>query len=191
NAQLMVGGCTAHCFADYGEFRQAGLRPDAFIVKSEDPAYTARILRALRRDPDHATALAFVDGACEEADAAVSDGKLPGTSGALLERIELSRARAQAMRAKNDDRGPESLLLEYMWLRPSYVLEPLADWRHARRWRYPVLEALDHSDSDADQWIQRLEKRGLIERVDLRDRQRECDHCGSAQLNFIDICPNC
>jgi GGDEF domain-containing protein len=189
--KLAVAGCAAHCYADYGEFRQSGLRPGAFIVKSEDPAYTAQMLRALRRDPDHATALAFVDGACEAADLPVSDGRLPGHSGALLERIEQALARAQAMRAKNDDRGAESLLLEYMWLRPNYVLEPLADWRNARRWRYPVLEALDRSDSDPDVWLQRLDKRGLLERVDLRDRQRECDHCGSAQLNFIDICPNC
>lgn len=190
-AQLVVAGCTAHCFADYGEFRQSGLSPDAFIVKSEEPGYIAQALRQLRRDPDHATALAFVDGACEEADAAAADGPLPGSSAALLEHIGQARARTQAMRQKNDDRGPEMLLLEYMWLRPSYVLEPLADWRHPRRWRYPVLEALDHSDSDPDVWIQRLDKRGLIERVDLRDRQRECDHCGSAHLNFIDICPNC
>src|SRR5882757_3954744 len=56
---LMVGGCTAHCHADYSEFRQSGLNPGAFIVKSEDPLYIRHILRQLRRDPDHATALAF------------------------------------------------------------------------------------------------------------------------------------
>ncbi len=190
-AQLVVANCTAHCFADYGEFRQSGLKPEAFIVKSEDPAYVGQVLRELRRDPDQATALAFVDGACDEADQAVGDGKLPGTSQALLERIGQTRSRAQAMRARNDDRGTDALLLEFMWLRPNYVLEPLADWRHPRRYRYPVLEALDHGGSDPDEALQRLDKRGLIERVGLRDRQRECDHCGSAQLNFIDICPNC
>jgi hypothetical protein len=190
-AQLVVAGCTAHCHADYAEFRQSGLKPEAFIVKSEDPAYVGQVLKQLRRDPDHATALAFIDGRCDEADRAVSDGALPASSAALLERIELTHNRAQAMRARNDDRSADTLLLEYMWLRPDSVLEPLADWRHPRRYRYPVLEALDRSDSDPDGILQRLDKRGLIERVALRDRQRECDHCGSAQLNFIDICPNC
>jgi GGDEF domain-containing protein len=190
-AQITVAGCTAHCFTDYAEFRGAGLKPQAFIIKSEDPAYVGQVLRRLRRDPDHATALAFVDGRYDEADRSVCDGPLPTSSGALLERIEQTRSRAQAMRARNDDRSADSLLLEYMWLRPDCVLEPLADWRHPRRYRYPMLEALDRSDSDPDAILQRLDKRGLIERVALRDRQRECDHCGSAQLNFIDVCPNC
>lgn len=191
SAQLVVAGCTAHCFAEYGEFRESGLNPDAFILKSEDPAYIAQVLRQLRRDPDHATALAFIDGQYGEADLAASDGTLPGTSAALLERISQTRNRRQAIRARNDDRGPDALLLEYMWLRPNFVLQPLADWRHARRYRYPVVEALDHGDADPDSTLQRLDKRGLLERVALLDRQRECDHCGSAQLNFIDVCPSC
>jgi GGDEF domain-containing protein len=191
-AKLVVGGCAAHCYADYSEFRQsAQAAPGAFIIKSEDPAYVADTLRQLRRDPDHATALAFLDGAAAEFELAASDGKLPGSSPALIERLEHSHSRARAIRIKNDNRGPDALLLEFMWLRPDYVLEPLADWRHARRYRYPPLELMDRSDSDPNTWLQRLSKRNLIEPVALLDRQRECDHCGSAHLNFIDVCPNC
>ena len=188
---LLVAGCTAHCHADYGEFRQSGLNPGAFIVKSEDPAYILHSLRQLRRDPDHATALAFVDGEIDDVEIAVSDGKLPATSQALIEHIEQWRSRARAVHSRNDNRGPDAMLLEYMWLRPDFVLEPLAQWQHARRYRYPVLEALDRSDSDPDTWLQRLDRSGLIERAALRDRQRECDYCNSAHLNFIDVCPNC
>lgn len=190
-AQLTVGGCGAHCYADYAEFHQSGMSPAAFIIKSDDPAYTSLALRQLRHDPDHATALAFIDGAAGELEQAASDGALPRAARALVERIGQSRSRARAMRVKNDNRSPDALLLEYMWLRPDYVLEPLADWKHARRYRYPALELLDRSDSDPDTWLQRLAKSNLIEPVALRDRQRECDHCGSAQLNFIDVCPNC
>ncbi|MBV8063236.1 MAG: diguanylate cyclase [Nevskia sp.] len=189
--QVTVAGCTAHCYADYSEFRQSALRPEAFIIKSTDPAWVGATLQQLRRDPDHATRLAFVDGECGEAEQAISDGKLPGSSRVMLERIAQTHARAQAMRNKSDDRSVDALLLEFMWLRPDYALEPLADWRHPRRYRYPVVEALDRGDGDPDLCLQRLDKRGLIERVALRDRQRECDHCGSAQLNFIDVCPNC
>jgi GGDEF domain-containing protein len=95
------------------------------------------------------------------------------------------------MALKGDDRGAEALLLEYMWLRPGFVLEPVADWRHPRRYRYPILEALDRSESDPENWLKRLEQENLIERVELKDRQRECDFCGSAHLSFVDVCPNC
>ncbi|MDB5973833.1 MAG: diguanylate cyclase [Nevskia sp.] len=190
-AQLVVAGCTAHCHGDYSEFRRSGLRPGAFILKSEDPAYLRQTLQQLRRDPDHATALAFIDGAGDEIDLAASDGKLPATSQVLLEHLEQWHSRARAIHGRNDNRGPDAMLLEYMWLRPDFVLEPLAQWQHTRRYRYPVLEALDRSDSDPDTWLQRLDKAGLIERAALRDRQRECDYCSSAHLGFIDVCPNC
>lgn len=189
--QLTVAGCTAHCHADYGEFRQSGLKPGAFIIKSDNAEYTRHTLRQLRHDPDQATALAFIDGTADDIDLAAADGQLPATAQALIERIEQWRSRARAMRGRNDNRGPDAMLLEYMWLRPDYVLEPLAQWQHARRYRYPALEALDRSGSDPDTWLQRLDRAGLIEAAALRDRQRECDYCGSAHLSFIDVCPNC
>lgn len=191
SAELTVGGCAAHCHADYSEFHQSGRSPDAFIIKSDDADYTGLMLRQLRHDPDHATALAFIDGAAGELERAASDGGLPRAAQALVERISQTRSRARAIRVKNDNRSPDALILEYMWLRPDYVLEPLADWRHQRRYRYPALELLDRSGSDPDTWLQRLAKGNLIEPVALHDRQRECDHCGSAHLNFIDVCPSC
>ncbi|MBL6750930.1 MAG: diguanylate cyclase [Nevskia sp.] len=191
NSHAVVAGSAAHRMADYREFAGSGLKPCAFIVKDQDELYVGRMLRAIRRDPDHATRLAFVDGVVGASEQPLADGALPENSQALLERLQQSRSRAAAMRRRNDDRGPDSLLLEYMWLRPGYVLEPVADWRHPRRYRFPILEAFDHSESDADVWLQRLDKAGLIERVALRERQRECDHCGSAHLCFIDVCPGC
>ncbi|MDR3416051.1 MAG: diguanylate cyclase [Nevskia sp.] len=189
--RLVIAGCVAHCHADYHEFQRSQVTPAAFIVKSDDEHYAGGCLRQLRRDPDHATALAFIDGAASDADRHIGDGALPGSAALLIERIEQWRSRERAVRSKGDNRGPDAMLLEYMWLRPGYVLEPLADWQYLRRYRYPVLEALDRSESDPMTWIHGLDKHGLIERVALRDRQRECDFCGSAHLNFVDVCPNC
>lgn len=190
-AQLTVGGCTAHCFSEYSEFLESEIRPQAFVIKGDDEAYTHERLYQLRRDPDHATALVFLDGPASEADQAASDGPLPSNSTTLVGQLEQRRSRQRAIRFKNDSRAPDALLLEHMWLRPDFVLKPLADWRHPRRYAYPLIEALDRSDSDPDSWLARLDKGGLIERVTLCDRQRECDYCGSAHLNFIDVCPNC
>jgi hypothetical protein len=193
-AQL-IGGCIAHCFADYRQFRKSAITPGAFVVRSDDADYVGSTLQQIRRDPDYATVLAFVDGAVAEKDRPLSDGPLPDRPQDQAERIEEACGRRSAMaprvNAPGDPRGSEALLLEFMWLRPGYVLEPQADWRHPRRYRYTVLEALDRTESDPETWLHRLEQEGLIERVALKDRQRECDFCSSAHLSFIDVCPNC
>jgi GGDEF domain-containing protein len=116
---------------------------------------------------------------------------MPPNAPLLLERIGEFQSRAGSIRHAGDDLTPEALLLKYMWLRPGYVLEPMADWHHPRGYHYPILEALDRSESDPDVCLQKMDRQGYLERVELKDRQRECDHCGSAHLNFIDVCPNC
>ncbi|HSW15292.1 MAG TPA: diguanylate cyclase [Solimonas sp.] len=186
----LIGGRSAQLFSDFRAFRESGLRPGAIILRGDDALQSAALLRQLRRDPDHATRLVFVDGALDEADAALSDGRLPSAQ-QLLERIDEAAGRAQAMHGKGDDRSAPALLLEYLWLRPGQVLEPMADWRHPRRWRYPLLEMYDRGGGDPHDCLQQLDRDGLLERVQLKARQRECDFCGSAQLGFIDVCPSC
>ena len=190
-AARLISGCQAHYFVDYAHFRKSGIAPCMFIVRSDDEQYAGRSLQAIRHDRDHASTLIFVEGAVADEDRPLADGPLPPDPAALTERLDEVRARASAMALKGDDRGAEALLLEYMWLRPGFLLEPIADWRHPRRYRYPILEALDRSESDPETWLKRLEQENLIERVALKDRQRECDFCGSAHLSFVDVCPNC
>lgn len=188
---LLPAGCVAHCFAAYADFRLAMLTPAAIIIRSDDEAYVGALLQQIRHDPDHATALVFTDGNIAAGNQPLSDGPMPPTHQALLDRIGEFQQRARAMRARSDDLTPEALLLEYLWLRPGCVLEPLADWRSPQRYHYPILEALDRTNSDPDVWLQKMDRGGLLEKVALKDRQRECDFCGSAHLNFIDVCPNC
>lgn len=191
SGHLLLAGRVAHCFDEYRAFRESGLKPAAFIIRSTDAGETGEWLRRIRRDPDHGARLAFVEGEVSEADAAISDGPLPGTVPALLERIDAATARSQAMRGKDDDRSPAALLLEYLWLRPGATLEPRADWRHPRLYHYPLLDALERGDADPQSWLQQLERDGLLTRVELKARQRECDFCNSAHLSFIDVCPSC
>lgn len=190
-APLLLAGHAAQGFPDYQDFRASGLRPIAFVLRSGDGRRTAALLQQLRRDPDHGAALVFVDGALDEADAALADGTMPANPQLLLERVAQATGRLQAIRARNDDRSPAALLLEYLWLRPGQIFAPRADWRHPQRWHYPLLEAFDPESADPQVWLQQLDRDGLLERVELKARQRECDFCGSAQLNFIDVCPSC
>ncbi|MGH8462185.1 MAG: hypothetical protein ACRESS_11295 [Stenotrophobium sp.] len=188
---LLLGGCVAHCFSGYREFRESALAPVAFIIKGTDEAYAGSLLRQIRRDPDYGASLVFIDGSAASADLVLCDGPLPKTGQALLERIGDVQSRARAMRGAGDDQTPVGQLMRFMWLRPGYVLEPIADWRHPRGYHYPALEVMDRSDTDPETWLQQMDREGLLERVALKDRQRECDYCGSSHLSFIDVCPNC
>jgi GGDEF domain-containing protein len=185
----VLHGVTAKQFTSYDALRKSGLSVPGLIVRSDDESFNARTLRSLRRDATLATALVFVDGPLSEADMPISDGPVPKETGQLLELLEGARARASAVARENDD--PDGLLLEFMWLRPQFVLEPHADWHHPRRYRYPLLESMDRSDADPEGWLRRLDQQGMIESAALRDRQRECDFCCSAHLSFIDRCPSC
>jgi GGDEF domain-containing protein len=187
----LLGGCIAHSFAGFDEFQQVALKPAAFVVKSDSESYTRTLLRQIRRDRDNATALVFTYGTVADSDEPLSDGPMPSTREALLNRIGDMQKRAQAMQAHGDHDTPEARLIEYLWLRPGYVLEPKSDWKHPQRYYYPILELLDHSESDSDIYLQKMDREGLLEKVALKDRQRECDFCGSAHLSFIDVCPNC
>lgn len=187
----LLGGCIAHSFTGFEEFQQVALKPAAFVVKSDSETYTRTLLRQIRRDPANATALVFTYGSIAENDEPLSDGPMPSTREALLNRIGDMQKRAQAMQVHGDHQTPEQRLIEYLWLRPGYVLEPKADWKHPQRYYYPILELLDHSDANPEVYLQKMDREGLLEKIELRDRQRECDFCGSAHLSFIDVCPNC
>ncbi|MGH8455576.1 MAG: diguanylate cyclase domain-containing protein [Stenotrophobium sp.] len=188
---LVIAGRLARCFVDYTNFKEADIEPAAFIIKSDDESYIKAILSQIRQGKSGSKNLIFVDSTLTNFDGALCDGALPKTVQALNEGIEAIKSRTAAIVARGDAGDPEARLLEFMWLRPGYVLEPRPEWQHSRRFRYPILETLDPTGSDPDTWLARLENNGFIERVALKDRQRECNYCGSAQLSFIDVCPNC
>jgi GGDEF domain-containing protein len=191
HAPQLLGGCIAHSFTSFDEFQNSALTPAAFVIKSDYESYIRALLHQIRRTPEYATSLVFTYGNVSDCDQPLSDGPMPSTREALLNRIGDMQKRARAIRAHGDNQTPESLLLEYLWLRPGQVLEPQSDWKHPRRYSYPILEIFDPSDSDPDVYLQKMDREGLLEKVSLKDRQRECDFCGSAHLSFIDVCPNC
>lgn len=191
NSPQLLGGYIAHSFVGFDEFRKVALKPTAFVIKSDSEDYTRTVLRQIRRDPDNATALVFTYGNVAENDEPLSDGPMPSTREALLNRIGEMQKRSQAMQVHGDHHTPETRLIEYLWLRPGYVLEPKSDWKHPQRYYYPILELLDHTDCNPEIYLQKMDREGLLEKIQLKDRQRECDFCGSAHLSFIDVCPNC
>src|SRR3569623_833653 len=106
----LLGGCIAHSFTGFEEFKQVALKPSAFVVKSDSETYTRTLLRQIRRDPDNATSLVFTYGSIAENDEPLSDGPMPSTREALLNRIGDMQKRAQAMQVHGDHQTPEQRL---------------------------------------------------------------------------------
>ncbi len=187
---IATSGYTGHWVNDFQTLQHTGSKPCVFIIKSDNPNYVQYVVRKLRRDPEHYAALIYIDGDINETDLQITDGRLPDPS-TLVERVEEFYERQSMIVELGDTLEPDTRLLKYMWLRPGYILEPQRDWMYKRHYRYPILEALDRTESDSEIWINKLHEERLIEKFGLRDRQKECDYCDSAHLEFIDVCTNC
>ncbi|MDR0996116.1 MAG: hypothetical protein LBL69_00445 [Zoogloeaceae bacterium] len=71
------------------------------------------------------------------------------------------------------------------------ALEPVCDRLCHLLYRYPVAELLAQPGEDADKTLHALCRHGLLKAATVVDRTRHCRACGSAQLHFFDVCPQC
>jgi GGDEF domain-containing protein len=175
-------------YDSFEAWKAAPSPPKAFLIEHQQPRDTNELLRKIRQDSEAFASLCFVGGARETFDAGLADGEVPPPA-VLMEKIA-GTADLEASFRSRDAGSRQERLLKYLWLRPDFVLEPQHEWRHARYYRYPLLEALS-GESDGFDWLQSLFIARLLEPVKLLDRQRECAFCRSAHLSFVDICPNC
>lgn len=162
-----------------------------YVVESEDPEYTHEMLWQLRGNLEHYADICFVQGAIKPEDENLSDGDLP-------DQVALSNILAEAQQLKGMFKNVqdslqthEQWLMQFLLMRPGHIIKPWHDWSHARRYRYSLLEAFAGTTLDTAAWLNRLVSQGILQRIELIDRQRECAFCKSAQLSFIDVCPNC
>lgn len=180
-----------HFDSFHGSLLMTTSKQVAYVIESKDPEYVHEMLWQLRSNPDHFADMCFVSGTIDPADESLSDGDLP--SKLALESI-LSEAQQLGLLFKATQDGlqtHEQWLMRFLLMRPNYILKPSHDWSHVRRYRYPLLEAFAGPQFDTASWLNRLVSQRTLQSVELIDRQRECTFCKSAQLSFIDVCPNC
>jgi GGDEF domain-containing protein len=176
-------------FTDINALLAAPQPADAIVLQPSSAREEQDWLTALRRDPRMALRPIYAPALGEADVAALLDGA-PGSPEQLRRGIEEIDARLAALPARElvDD---EERLLAYLYTRPARLIEPLPDWRSSQLYRYPLLDALDRTGQRATAWAQSLKRRGLIERVRLVDRVRQCMSCASSHLNYVDECPAC
>lgn len=160
-----------------------------FVIANKDPSVVVSLLQQIRRHRDFYTALCLVtDGVSPEIEQ-LADGELPEAA-ALRERFGYFQERLTSFHEHATAILPTGQLIKYLWLRPHFVIKPCHAWQSPRYWFYPLLNALNPDDDTFD-WLRALANQRVLESDDLVDRQRECPHCRSSHLSFIDVCPNC
>ncbi|MBV1913766.1 MAG: diguanylate cyclase [Pseudomonadales bacterium] len=166
-------------------------RPAVYVIDGKDPSYTKETLQQLRSHPDHYADLCFVSDPVGSSDDGLSDGKLPDPASLQGTVTESQQLNLLFKTIEDGQQTHEQWLMRFLLMRPNYVIKPLHQWSHARRYRYPILEVFGGPMIDTEGWLKRLVSQRILQSVELIDRQKECTFCKSAQLSFIDVCPNC
>lgn len=175
---------------DFAEWEKNRIVPSAFVIEGNDQQYVSSILEKIRRDSEVFASLCFSTELLTSSANSLLDGLLPSAL-ELQKQIDATQDLLRSLKGKDAYLTHQGRLINYLWLRPQYILQPYHEWKNSRFYRYPLLEAMSLDQSDSFEWLRNLANSKILETVSLMDRQRECMYCRSSHLSFIDICPNC
>ena len=176
--------------SDFAEWEKNRIVPSAFVIEGNDHPYVSSILGKIRRDSEVFASLCFSTVLLPSSDNSLFDGILPPPL-ELQKQIEATQDLSRSLKGKDNYLTHQGRLINYLWLRPNYIVQPWHEWKNPRFYRYPLLEAMSLDQSDSFEWLRNLANSKILEPVSLLDRQRECMYCRSSHLSFVDICPNC
>ena len=176
-------------FADAQQLLASGFAPDAVLLIPTDARQAATWLESLRRDARVGLAPLLLARSWGESVDALSDGI--ATSAETFTRCVAAIAVRLGEIAKRESADGDERLLTFLYLRPDYILKPVADWRHERLYRYPLADVLARAGEDGFLMLERLRQRGLLEPTGLLERVPSCPGCGAGHLLFIETCPQC
>lgn len=177
-------------FSDFSAWEKSRIIPSAFFIDGKAKHYTSSILGKIRRDNEVFASLCFATESTALSDSQLLDGQSPQPL-ILQEKIDQFEDLLKSLKDNETYLTHQGRLIKYLWLRPNFILQPYHEWQYPRFYRYPLLEALSLDQSDSFEWLRNLVNAKIIEATTLIDRQRECIHCRSSHLSFIDVCPNC
>ncbi len=164
---------------------------DAVLITSPDPRETEQLLIQIRQNEQLWAMPVFLSGASSQKSNELSDGVVNTLT-------ELQQA-ASHIHHKLAELPPQDMqmptaefkLCAYLYSRPEKTVLPVRALEQSELWRYPLVDAFGTSKERSQTCLSELELRGLIHPKRLIDRVRDCASCDSAQLSFIDVCPDC
>ncbi|MFK8020194.1 MAG: hypothetical protein AB8B86_10525 [Pseudomonadales bacterium] len=122
---------------------------------------------------------------------ALADG-MPQNLDELVSKFDLIQLRLQELpETQLKNATPEFKLCAYLYSRPESLLSPLQSIHTTEVWTYPLANTFSSGEQTANHLISDLEQRNLLAQGKLIDRLKSCANCESAQLSFIDTCPDC
>jgi GGDEF domain-containing protein len=176
-------------FPDAQQLITSGFAADVVLLIPGDARQATTWLEALRRDARIGLAPILLARSFGESIDALSDGVAAGAE-TIVHHASAFAARSRAICRSEPDEADDRLLM-FLYLRPDYVLTPIADWRDERIYRYPLADVLGRGGEDGFLLLDRLRRRGLLEPTGLHERVHTCAACGAGHLLFIETCPQC
>ena len=143
-AQAIEWGSYEHqrftCFKD--SVATASSRTTVYVIDGKDPSYTHETLQQLRSHSDHYADLCYIYDSIDPIDHRLSDGELPNQKVLDNKIAEMQQLDLLFKTIQDGLQTHEQWLMRFLLMRPDYVITPLHDWSHIRRYRYPILEVL-------------------------------------------------
>ncbi|MEM8501482.1 MAG: hypothetical protein AAF542_25975, partial [Pseudomonadota bacterium] len=164
---------------------------DAALITSSSVEDTEHLLREIRQSDDLWSMPVFLSNASTHRANELSDG--------IVESVAQLNESVSHINHRLSELPPQELqmptaefkLCAYLYSRPDKTVLPVRALEQTELWRYPLVDAFGTSKERSQTCLSELELRGLIHPKRLVDRVRDCASCDSAQLSFIDVCPDC
>lgn len=165
---------------------------DAFIVDGSGPLEQVRsVVTNLRKSPISCIKPLFVSSEDLPEDLqALSDGRVTSYE-EVFERASKILSFYDEIHQDSLSGNPDFRILAYLYMRPDGSLAPIFQPFTRRVFSYPIVECLGEEHIAADEWLEFLYERGLIKRLELKNRIRFCPKCETSHLNYVDVCPHC
>lgn len=163
--------------------------PETDIVLLDQPAHLAKgAVQRLRMQDAFRFSLVYT----RDAGIPLSDGSIPTEPDKLLPAFRLWLERINMFNRGQPPERFDERVLAWLWSRPSSRLEPSLDPDVRALYRYPLLDVMAAEEPVNDNvWLNLMAEQGWLERGELIDRIRLCNHCSSGRLNYVDVCPAC
>lgn len=165
---------------------------DAFIVDGVGPLEQIRsVITYFRKSPASCVKPLFVSSEDLPEDLqSLSDGRVASYEEAF-ERASKVLSFYDEIHRDSLSGNPDFRILAYLYMRPDRSLAPIFQPFTRRVFSYPIVECLGEGRITADEWLEFLSERGLIKRLELKNRIRFCPKCETSHLNYVDVCPHC
>lgn len=167
-------------------------QPADIVILDMPPGIAGHALARLRAMQDYRFLLIFLVGKGDALADILGDGPVPEDPETLMPRWRLWR---QRMSVFNNGVAPERFeerVMAWLWPRSRAEIMPLRTSGNPQHYSFPLLEALaDDEPVNMPVWLQLMTQQGWLEAMELNDRVRLCTGCGSGQLNYVDVCPQC